>query len=249
MTELETEVAEQEAEEQLETEENSEVAEVPEVPEAIDAADTTEAVETSEVEEVVEVPVEAQVEARTEWFIIHTYSGYERKVRDSLNSRIEAFKMADEVLEVLIPTETVVEMRGSKRVESTRMFFPGYVLVKLATNERGDISDKSWHLIKSTPKVTSFVGGQKPTPLTPEEVDQIVHHVAVAAEKPKPKFTFSRGETVRITNGPFTSFTGTVEEVNIDKSMLKVMVTIFGRATPVELGFLEVEKLTFTEEN
>ncbi len=246
MTELETEVAEQEAEEQLETEENSEVAEVPE---AIDAADTTEAVETSEVEEVVEVPVEAQVEARTEWFIIHTYSGYERKVRDSLNSRIEAFKMADEVLEVLIPTETVVEMRGSKRVESTRMFFPGYVLVKLATNERGDISDKSWHLIKSTPKVTSFVGGQKPTPLTPEEVDQIVHHVAVAAEKPKPKFTFSRGETVRITNGPFTSFTGTVEEVNIDKSMLKVMVTIFGRATPVELGFLEVEKLTFTEEN
>lgn len=246
MTELETEVAEQEAEEQLEAEENSEVAEVPE---AIDAADTTEAVETSEVEEVVEVPVEAQVEARTEWFIIHTYSGYERKVRDSLNSRIEAFKMADEVLEVLIPTETVVEMRGSKRVESTRMFFPGYVLVKLATNERGDISDKSWHLIKSTPKVTSFVGGQKPTPLTPEEVDQIVHHVAVAAEKPKPKFTFSRGETVRITNGPFTSFTGTVEEVNIDKSMLKVMVTIFGRATPVELGFLEVEKLTFTEEN
>ena len=240
MTELETEVAEQEAEEQLETEEISEVVEVPEA---------IEAVETSEVEEVVEVPVEAQVEARTEWFIIHTYSGYERKVRDSLNSRIEAFKMADEVLEVLIPTETVVEMRGSKRVESTRMFFPGYVLVKLATNERGDISDKSWHLIKSTPKVTSFVGGQKPTPLTPEEVDQIVHHVAVAAEKPKPKFTFSRGETVRITNGPFTSFTGTVEEVNIDKSMLKVMVTIFGRATPVELGFLEVEKLTFTEEN
>ena len=246
MTELETEVAEQEAEEQVETEEISEVAEVPEA----DEADTNEAVETSEVEEVVEeVPVEAPVEARTEWFIIHTYSGYERKVRDSLNSRIEAFKMADEVLEVLIPTETVVEMRGSKRVESTRMFFPGYVLVKLLTNERGDISDKSWHLIKSTPKVTSFVGGQKPTPLTPEEVDQIVHHVAVAAEKPKPKFTFSRGETVRITNGPFTSFTGTVEEVNIDKSMLKVMVTIFGRATPVELGFLEVEKLTFTEEN
>ena len=245
MTELETQ------EEELETEEISEVAEIPE---AVEADDTTESVETSEVDEVVtevvdEVPAEAQVEQRTEWFIIHTYSGYERKVRDSLNSRIEAFKMADEVLEVLIPTETVVEMRGSKRVESTRMFFPGYVLVKLATNERGDISDKSWHLIKSTPKVTSFVGGQKPTPLTPEEVDQIVHHVAVAAEKPKPKFTFSRGETVRITNGPFTSFTGTVEEVNIDKSMLKVMVTIFGRATPVELGFLEVEKLTFTEES
>lgn len=207
-------------------------------------------IETQVEDQSVETqPAEVQPEARTEWFIIHTYSGYERKVRESLNTRIEAFGMADEVLEVLIPTETVVEMRGSKRVESTRMFFPGYVLVKLLTNERGDITDKAWHLIKSTPKVTSFVGGQKPTPLTPEEVDQIVHHVAVAAEKPKPKFTFSRGETVRITNGPFTSFTGTVEDVNIDKSMLKVMVTIFGRATPVELGFLEVEKMTFTEES
>ena len=206
--------------------------------------------ETQAEDQPIEIqPAEAQPEVKTEWFIIHTYSGYERKVRDSLNTRIEAFGMADEVLEVLIPTETVVEMRGSKRVESTRMFFPGYVLVKLLTNERGDITDKAWHLIKSTPKVTSFVGGQKPTPLTPEEVDQIVHHVAVAAEKPKPKFTFSRGETVRITNGPFTSFTGTVEDVNIDKSMLKVMVTIFGRATPVELGFLEVEKMTFTEES
>jgi len=183
-----------------------------------------------------------------QWFIIHTYSGYERKVRDSLNSRISAFGMQEEISEVLIPTETVVEMRGSKRVESTRMFFPGYVLVQIECNEKGEISDKAWHLIKSTPKVTSFVGGQKPTPLTPEEVDQIVHHVAVAAEKPKPKFMFERGETVRITNGPFTSFTGTVEEVNPDKNMLKVMVTIFGRATPVELGFLEVEKLSFSDE-
>jgi len=183
-----------------------------------------------------------------QWFIIHTYSGYERKVRDSLNSRIQAFAMQDEVAQVLIPTETVVEMRGSKRVESTRMFFPGYVLVEIEANEKGEISDKAWHLIKSTPKVTSFVGGQKPTPLTPVEVDQIVHHVAVAAEKPKPKFTFERGETVRITNGPFTSFMGTVEEVNHDKSIIKVMVTIFGRATPVDLGFLEVEKVSFSDE-
>jgi transcriptional antiterminator NusG len=120
--------------------------------------------------------------------------------------------------------------------------------VEIECNDKGEISDKAWHLIKSTPKVTSFVGGQKPTPLTPEEVDQIVHHVAVAAEKPKPKFTFERGETVRITHGPFTSFMGTVEEVNHDKSMLKVSVTIFGRATPVELGFLEVEKVSFAEE-
>jgi transcriptional antiterminator NusG len=104
-------------------------------------------------------------------------------------------------------------------------------------------------MIKSTPKVTSFVGGQKPTPLTPEEVDQIVHHVTAAAEKPKPKFTFERGETVRINNGPFTSFMGTVEDVNTDKNMLKVNVTIFGRATPVELGFLEVEKVSFSDES
>ncbi len=184
-----------------------------------------------------------------QWFIIHTYSGYERKVRDSLLSRIEAFGMKDEICEVLIPTETVVEMRGSKRVESTRMFFPGYVLVQIETDEKGEISDRAWHLIKSTPKVTGFVGGQKPTPLSEEEVNQIVHHVAIAAEKPKPKFTFERGETVRITNGPFASFVGKVEEVNLDKNMLKVMVTIFGRATPVELGFLEVEKHTFAEED
>ncbi len=183
-----------------------------------------------------------------QWFIIHTYSGYERKVRDSLNSRIQAFGMADEITQVLIPTETVVEMKGSKRVESTRMFFPGYVLVEIECAENADISDRAWHLIKSTPKVTSFVGGQKPTPLSQEEVDQIVHHVETAAEKPKPKFTFERGETVRITHGPFTSFMGTVEEINGDKNMLKVNVTIFGRATPVELGFLEVEKVSFSEE-
>lgn len=186
-----------------------------------------------------------------QWFIIHTYSGYERKVRDSLTTRIEAFDMGAEITQVLIPTETVVEMRGSKRVESTRMFFPGYVLVEIECNEKGEISDKAWHLVKQTPKVTSFVGGQngqKPTPLSPEEVDQIVHHVAVAAEKPKPKFTFERGETIRITHGPFTSFMGVVEEVNPDKNLLKVSVTIFGRATPVELGFLEVEKVSFAEE-
>jgi len=120
--------------------------------------------------------------------------------------------------------------------------------VEIECGESGDISDKSWHLIKSTPKVTSFVGGQKPTPLSQEEVDQIVHHVETAAEKPKPKFTFERGETVRITHGPFTSFMGTVEEINGDKNILKVNVTIFGRATPVELGFLEVEKVSFAEE-
>ncbi len=184
-----------------------------------------------------------------QWFIIHTYSGYERKVRDSLQTRIQAFRMEEQVSQVLIPTEKVVEMKGTKRVESDRMIFPGYVLVEIECGESTAPSDQAWHLIKSTPKVTSFVGGDKPTPLTAEEVDQIVHHQAVAADKPKPKFTFEKGEMVRINNGPFQSFTGTVEDVNIEKSMLKVMVTIFGRATPVELGFLEVEKISYSEES
>jgi transcriptional antiterminator NusG len=182
------------------------------------------------------------------WFIIHTYSGYEKKVRESLLSRVQAYDMSDQIRQVLVPTETVVEMRGSKRVETSRMFFPGYVLVEIETDEKGDVSEKVWHLIKSTPKVTGFVGGQKPTPLTPEEVDQIVHHVREAEVKPKPKHTFTHGEQVRILSGPFSGFTGQVDEINPDKGVLKVMVTIFGRSTPVELSFLEVEKLTFTED-
>jgi transcription antitermination factor NusG len=122
----------------------------------------------------------------TNWYIIHTYSGYEKKVRESLQSRIQAYDMGDQIHQVLVPTETVVEMRGSKRVETSRMIFPGYVLVEIETDENAEVSEKTWHLIKSTPKVTGFVGGQKPTPLTAEEVDQIVHHVTEAAEKPKP---------------------------------------------------------------
>ncbi len=183
-----------------------------------------------------------------QWFILHTYSGHEKKVRESLKARIRDMGLEEIVPEVIVPTETVVEMRGNKRVESSRMFYPGYVLVQIECDERGHIPDKVFHLVKATPKVTGFVGGQHPTPLTPEEVDQIVHHVTEAAEKPKPKFTYSVGETVRIKSGPFASFTGKVEEVNKEKSTLKVIVTIFGRSTPVELDFLDVEKVTFTED-
>lgn len=182
------------------------------------------------------------------WFIIHTYSGYEKKVRDGLLSRIQAYGMQDEVLQVLVPTEMVVEMRGNKRVQTPRMFFPGYVLVEMETDEKGEISERGWHVVKGTPKVTGFVGGQKPSPLTPEEVDQILHHEAEAKEKPKPKFVFTSGEHVRIIDGPFNSFTGVVDEVNTDKNTLKVAVTIFGRTTPVELDFLQVEKLSFSDE-
>src|SRR2546423_9302715 len=160
-----------------------------------------------------------------QWYILHTYSGHEKKVRDSLKARIRETDVQDEIIEVLVPTETVVEMRGNKRVESSRMFYPGYVLVQIECDERGHIPDNVFHTIKSTPKVTGFVGGQNPTPLTEQEVNQIVHNVTEAAEKPKPKFSYTAGETVRIKSGPFASFTGQVEEGNEDKSNLKVTVT------------------------
>jgi transcription termination/antitermination protein NusG len=183
-----------------------------------------------------------------QWYFIHTYSGHENKVMESLNARIRDMELGEQITEVLLPKETVVEMRGNKRIESSRMFYPGYVLVEIECDERGRIPDNVFHAIKSTPKVTGFLGGKNPTPLTQAEVDQIVHNVEVAAEKPKPKFSYQIGEVVRIKSGPFASFTGKVEEVNEEKTTLKVTVTIFGRSTPVELNFLDVEKVTFAEE-
>lgn len=184
-----------------------------------------------------------------QWYFIHTYSGHENKVLESLNARIRDMELGGQITEVLLPKETVVEMRGSKRIESSRMFYPGYVLVEIECNEQGRIPDNVFHAIKSTPKVTGFLGGKNPTPLTQEEVDQIVHNVEIAAEKPKPKFSYEIGEVVRIKSGPFASFTGKVEEINEEKTTLKVTVTIFGRSTPVELNFLDVEKVTFAEED
>ncbi len=183
-----------------------------------------------------------------QWYFIHTYSGHENKVLESLNARIRDMKLDDLITEVLLPKETVVEMRGNKRIESSRMFYPGYVLIEIECNENGRIPDNVFHVIKATPKVTGFLGGKNPTPLTQAEVDQIVHNVEVAAEKPKPKFSYEMGEVVRIKSGPFASFTGKVEDVNEDKTTLKVSITIFGRSTPYELSFLEVEKVTFAEE-
>ena len=171
------------------------------------------------------------------WFIVHTYSGFEMKVKDSLQQRAEAMGMSDAIEEILIPTEEVVEIRDGKKKRSKRKFFPGYVMVKMV------MSDDAWHVVKNTPKVTGFVGtGAKPVPLSDAEVAQIVEREKVAQEKPKPKREFQVGETLRIVDGPFSNFTGQVEEVNEDRSTLKVMVTIFGRATPVELEFLQVEK-------
>ena len=175
--------------------------------------------------------------ATKNWYIVHTYSGFENKVKESLLQRVQAYGLQNEIGEVLIPTEDIVEKRGGREVKSARRFFPGYILVEM------NMSDHAWHVVKNTPKVTGFVGaGAKPTPLTREEVDQILNQVTEAAEKPKPKYTFEKGDQVRINEGPFTSFNGIVDEVNTERGTLRVMVTIFGRATPVELEFLQVEK-------
>jgi transcriptional antiterminator NusG len=172
-----------------------------------------------------------------DWYIIHTYSGFENKVKESLRSRAEAFGFGERIGEILIPTEDVVEMRGGKKVTSKRMLYPGYVLVQL------EMDDELWHVVKNTPRVTGFVGGgQVPTPLTADEVNQTLYRQKSSAEKPRPKMTFEKNDRVKIVDGPFANFTGSVEEVNEDRNTLKVMVTIFGRGTPVELEYFQVEK-------
>ncbi len=177
-------------------------------------------------------------ESTKHWFIIHTYSGFEQKVSDSLKSRAQAFGFADSIGQILIPTEEVVELRNGKKVTSKRMLYPGYVLVEM------DMNDQLWHEVKNTPRVTGFVGGgNNPVPLTADEVNQILYRQATAAERPRPKLTFEKNETVRINDGPFANFSGKVDEVNTDRNTLRVLVTIFGRATPVELDFLQVEKI------
>jgi transcriptional antiterminator NusG len=182
-----------------------------------------------------------------QWYIVHTYSGFEKKVAESLRQRAKAYSLQDHIGRIEIPTEEVVEMKGGKKVQTAARFFPGYILVEIETEEGSDgakIPDATWHLVRNTPRVTGFVGsGQRPIPLSPEEAEQIFVQVKESIEKPKPKYTFDRGESVRIIDGPFSSFQGVVEEINLDRSTLKVMVTIFGRSTPVELDFLQVEKL------
>jgi len=172
------------------------------------------------------------------WFIIHTYSGFEQKVAESLRSRAQAFGFADKIGQVLIPTEEVVELRGGKKVTSKRLVYPGYVLVEMEMN------DELWHAVKATPRVTGFVGGgTSPVPLSADEVNSILYRQASSAERPRPKMTFEKNDSVRIIDGPFANFSGKVDEVNTDRGTLRVMVTIFGRATPVELEFLQVEKV------
>ena len=173
-----------------------------------------------------------------QWYIIHTYSGFEKKVKESLEGRVAAFGLQDKIGRVLIPMEDVVEVRSGKKVVSERMQYPGYVLVEM------DLDDNTWHVVRSTPRVTGFVGSAtNPSPLSEQEVDAIINRVHAPTDRPKPKVVFERNEQVRIVDGPFANFNGTVEEIDNDHSRLKVSVTIFGRSTPVELDFVSVEKL------
>ena len=173
------------------------------------------------------------------WYVVHAYSGFEKSVQRALEERIRRAGMEASFGKILVPTEEVVEMRGGQKNISERKFVPGYVLVAM------DMNDEAWHLVKNTAKVTGFVGGahgRKPPPITEKEVNAIMHQMQEGVEKPKPKVLFEVGEAVRVKEGPFTDFHGSVEDVNYDKSKLRVSVTIFGRATPVELEFGQVEK-------
>ncbi|HEC29676.1 MAG TPA: transcription termination/antitermination protein NusG [Gammaproteobacteria bacterium] len=172
------------------------------------------------------------------WYVVHAYSNFENKVKLSLIERIKRLGMEDKFGEILVPTEEVVEMREGQQRRSERKFFPGYVLVHM------EMDDDTWHLIKDTPKVLGFIGGtsDKPAPITDKEADSILQRVQEGVDKPKPKVLFEPGEVVRVTDGPFNDFNGVVEEVNYEKSKLVVAVLIFGRSTPVELNFSQVEK-------
>jgi transcriptional antiterminator NusG len=173
------------------------------------------------------------------WYVVHAYSGYEKKVAVSLKERIELHSMEDLFGEILVPTEEVIEMRGGQKRKSERKFFPGYVLVQM------ELNDDTWHLVKDTPRVMGFIGGKadKPAPITEKEAQAILQRVDDSTEKPKPKTVFEPGEMVRVVDGPFNDFNGVVEGVDYEKSRLQVAVLIFGRSTPVELEFGQVEKV------
>ena len=195
----------------------------------------------TELEESTEVNTGSSVEPAVDdmrWYVVQAYSGFEKRVQQSMQTRIDRSDLKDQFGQVLVPTEDVVELKNGQKRTSERKFFPGYVLVQMA------MSEAAWHLVKSVPRVSGFVGGTsaEPVPISEREAQAILQQVVEGAEHPRPKYTFAPGEVVRVTDGPFQEFNGTVEDVNFDKSKLRVAVTIFGRSTPVELSFSQVEK-------
>ncbi len=172
-----------------------------------------------------------------QWYVVHTYSGFEGKVKEHIIKRAETLGLQDKISEIVIPTEEVVELRGGKKRKSSRKFFPGYILINMEMN------DETWHIVNSTPKVTGFLGGgNKPSPLKEDEMKEVLHQIDTGTVRAAAKSTFEKGEVVRIVDGPFVNFNGVVDDINPDQGRLRVMVSIFGRATPVELEFLQVEK-------
>ncbi len=177
-------------------------------------------------------------QSNKQWFVVHTYSGFENKVAASIEQRAKIFGLENQITRVVVPTEEVVEVRKGQRRITPQKFFPGYVLVEM------ELTDETWHLVRTTPKVTGFVGsGAKPVPLSQEEVEEILRQMEVGAEKPKPKSIFQRGDKIRVIEGPFVNFTGTIDDLNLERGKMKVMVAIFGRLTPVELEYYQVERL------
>jgi transcriptional antiterminator NusG len=203
-----------------------------------EVAPTAEAPSAEEPAPAAATEPTAAIDDSKNWYIIHTYSGFEQKVADSLRSRAQAFGFSDKIGQILIPTEEVMELRAGKKVTSKRLLYPGYVLVQMEMN------DQLWHEVKNTPRVTGFVGGgNSPVPLSSDEVNSILYRQQTSAKTPRPKMTFEKNETVKIIDGPFANFSGKVDEINPERNTLRVLVTIFGRATPVELDFLQVEKI------
>lgn len=181
------------------------------------------------------------------WYVVHAYSGFEHQVARALKDRVVRFEMQDKFGEILVPTEEVIEMRGGQKRRSERKFYPGYVFVEIETdteNKASKIDDESWHLVKETPKVMGFIGGtaDRPLPIKDTDAERMLQRIREGAEKPRPRVLFEPGEMVRVIDGPFVDFNGVVEEINYEKSRLRVAVLIFGRSTPVELEFAQVEK-------
>jgi transcriptional antiterminator NusG len=187
--------------------------------------------------------MESTIKSEFQWFVLHTLSGQEQKVKDSIEKRLKVEEMGELIKEVLIPTEKVAEVKKGKKTTSTRKFYPGYILVHMRLlDEKNQLLDRPWYFVRETPGIIGFIGGERPVPLKPDEVDSILAQIEERQEKVAPKVAFEKGETVKVNDGPFQNFTGVIDEIDPDRGKLKISVSIFGRSTPVELEYWQVER-------